>query len=234
MQLPDDKQILNHFVEEYPNEGCGIILNKRGKLVWKPCKNTSDNPTEDFKISGKDYISASLEGDIYAIVHSHPDSSSELSDLDKKTSNFLGIPFIVYSIPGFEKTEYIPKELKNPLLGKDYEFGFNDCYSLVRDYYIQELEIRLPTILFEDDWWDKGLNYFDDLFESFGFVEVDTPKKHDGIIFSVFSNIPNHCGVYLGEDVFLHHAVNRLSCRESLHSGWGQHVTRYVRCKEFI
>ena len=234
MQLPSDKEILEHFVEVYPNEGCGLLLNKRGKVVWIPCENVSDTPENNFSISSKDYIKASLSGDIYAIVHCHPDASSELSEADKKTSDFLGIPFIVFSVPGFEKTEYIPQKLKNPLLGRDYEFGSSDCYSLVRDYYEQELALKLPTILFEDNWWDKGLNYFDDLFESFGFVEVEKPQKHDGIIFSVFCNVPNHCGIYLGEDLFLHHAINRLSCRESLHSGWGQHVTRYVRCKQFI
>ena len=229
-----DKEILKYLSEIYPEEGCGLLVNKKGKIYWVPCENVSENKKEDFIISAEDYIKASLSGDIYAIVHSHPDSSCEPSDYDKKTSDFLGIPFIIYSLPSFEKYEYTPKKLRNPLLGRDYSFGQSDCFSLVRDYYKQELNLDIPTILFEDDWWDKGLNYFDTLFESFGFVEVESPQKHDGIIFNVFCNVPNHCGIYLGEDIFLHHAINRLSCRESLHSGWGQHVTRYVRCKQFI
>ena len=92
----------------------------------------------------------------------------------------------------------------------------------------------MPKTVFEDDWWEKGFNYFDDLFESYGFTEVDSPKIGDALIFKVFSNVPNHCGVYIGEDMFLHHAVNRLSCRESLHSGWGIHLHRIVRCNQFI
>ena len=232
--LNKDKEILEHLISVYPEEGCGILINKRGKIVWMSCENTAIKPEEDFVISAKDYIRASLLGDIHAIVHSHPGVSCEPSESDIKTSDFLGIPYIIYSLPSMEKYEYTPKNIRNKLLGRDYEFGQSDCYSLVRDYYKQELDLTLPTILFEDAWWDKGLNYFDDLFQNFGFVEVEKPQEHDGIIFSVFCNVPNHCGVYLGEDLFLHHAVNRLSCRESIHSGWGQHIVRYVRCKQFI
>ena len=84
-------------------------------------------------------------------------------------------------------------------------------------------------MIFEDDWWENGLNYFDDLFEDFGFIEVEEPQKNDIIVFSIRSNIPNHCGVYLGEGVFMHHAEHRLSCRESLYPFWVKNITRYCR-----
>lgn len=64
------------LMEVYPEEGCGLLLNKKGKIEWMPCKNTSDTPEESFHIDASDYIKASLKGDIYAIVHSHPDFSS--------------------------------------------------------------------------------------------------------------------------------------------------------------
>ena len=229
----NDKEIVEYFVEKFPEEGCGILLNKRGKLYWIPCENKSDNPTEDFYIDPKEYIKAGLSGDIYAIVHSHPEGSEEPSEADIQTSNFLGIPYHIYSLETMKKYEHIPEQLKSPLLGREYLFGKYDCYSLVRDYY-SDLGITLPSIPFEDDWWLKGLNYFDDLVEPFGFVDVEQPEKHDMIIFQVFCEVPNHCGVYLGEDIFLHHAVNRLSCRESLYSGWRQHVKRFIRCKQFV
>ena len=100
---------------------------------------------------------------------------------------------------------------------------------MVRDYYFQEFNINLPTIQFEDDWWDQGLDYFGDLLENFGFEEVQEPEIGDGILFQVFCNVENHCGIYLGEDIFLHHAVNRLSCRESLYPMWIKHKTRFIR-----
>lgn len=231
----EDKVIINDLFKSYPEESCGLLINKKGKIVWKLCENTAEDKLKDFRIDPQEYVKATLVGDIHAIVHSHPDFSCEPSEEDKKASDHLGIPYIIYSLPDAEKYVYTPKKLSNPLLGRDYEFGKNDCWSLVRDYYREKLDIELPMLEFEDDWWEKGLNYFEDLYESFGFVKVEKPQKHDGILFTVMGNIPNHCGVYLEEGLFMHHAVNRLSCRESLYSPiWGKSVVGYYRCKQFI
>lgn len=226
-------EMLEHLEKEYPNEGCGVVLNKRGKKVWVPCKNISSDPENSFEIDSKDYMRAQLQGDIYAIVHSHPDASSEPSEHDRKASDFLGIPYYIFSLPDGELTVYEPKTERPALTGREYEFGVHDCYSLVCDYY-KELGIELSRMPFVDDFWEKGYNYFDDLQEEYGFRTVEKPQKHDLIFFNVMSSVPNHCGVYVGEDVFLHHAVNRLSCRESLHSFWGKYITRFVRWHEFI
>ena len=217
---------------DYPVEGCGVLLNKRGKLEWIHCTNVAEEEDE-FKIDPQQYLAARLKGDIHAIVHSHPDYSSLPSEADKKASNFLGIPYYIVSLPAGDFSFYSPERKITPLMGRDYKFGENDCWSLARDYYKENLNIDLPTMHFEDDWWEKGLNYFDDLFEPFGFYEVDSPQEHDIILFSVMAQVPNHCGVYLGEGVFLHHAVNRLSCRESIYDRmWQANITRYARCKQ--
>lgn len=228
MQYSDeDKEIISHLLEKYPEEGCGILQNKKGKLVWIPSTNEAENPEEEFVINSDDYLRASLTGDIYAVVHSHPNASPELSEADKKASDYLGVKYIVYSIPDGSKVEYTPRE--NPLLGRTYEFGKNDCWGLTRDFYKQEYNITLPVMQFKNDWWEQGLNYFDDLFEKFGFIEVEEPQKGDVVIFKIRSHIPNHCGVYLEEDIFMHHAENRLSCRESLYPFWIKNISRYAR-----
>ena len=49
--------------------------------------------------------------------------------------------------------------------------------------------------------------------------------------FKVEAERNNHCGVYLGNDIFYHHAVKRLSCRESLYPFWQKWLVgayRYV------
>ena len=112
--LPNEGSILLYLQEKYPEEGCGIILNKKGKLEWMACENEAEDKENDFKISGKDYIKAQLQGDIYAIVHSHPDAPSEPSEADKSSSNFLGIPYIIYSVPSCQKTVYIPELKEEP------------------------------------------------------------------------------------------------------------------------
>ena len=230
----EDKEIVKYLFDKYPEEGCGLLVNKRGKSTWIPCENIAEDRKENFVISSTDYIKASLSGDLMAVIHSHPDGLAELSEHDKKTSNFLGVPYIVYSLPEVEKTVYTPEYNRNSFVGREYSFGENDCYSLVRDYYREKLDIILPTTVFEDDWWEKGFNYFDDLFEPFGFEKVDTLQENDVIVFRMMAQVPNHCGVYLGEDLFLHHAVNRLSCRESINSVWRKYIVGYYRCKQFI
>ena len=170
MLYNDDKEIVEYLLSKYPEEGCGIIQNRKGKLRWIPSTNVAENPEEYFKINEEDYLRATLTGDIHAIVHSHPNASAELSEADKKASDHLGVPYIVYSIPEGEKVEYIPE--RKTLIGRDYVFGENDCYTLARDYYKQELNLDLPVQDFEDDWWDLGLNYFDDLFDKHLCVEL--------------------------------------------------------------
>ena len=155
MLYNDDKEIVEYLLSKYPEEGCGIIQNRKGKLRWIPSTNVAENPEEYFKINEEDYLRATLTGDIHAIVHSHPNASAELSEADKKASDHLGVPYIVYSIPEGEKVEYIPE--RKTLIGRDYVFGENDCYTLARDYYKQELSLDLPVQDFEDNWWDLGL-----------------------------------------------------------------------------
>lgn len=234
MLSSEDKIIINDLFDEYPEEGCGLLINKRGKIVWKKCKNVAEDRLHTFQISPDEYVKARLSGDIYAVVHSHPDSSCEASESDKKASDHLGIPYIIYSLPEAEKYTYTPKKLENTLLGREYEFGKNDCWALVRDYYRQNLSIELPMLEFQEFWWEEGLDYFKELPDSFGFVKVEEPQKHDVIIFNIMSTVGNHCGVYLDDGIFLHHARHRLSCRESIYGIWGKSIMEYYRCKQFI
>ena len=80
----------------------------------------------------------------------------------------------------------------------------------------------------------KGIDYFcPDVIKNWGGQEVELSnlQENDVLIFRVQEEINNHCGVYLGNDIFYHHAVNRLSCRENLYPFWHQYLVggyRYV------
>ena len=82
-----------------------------------------------------------------------------------------------------------------------------------------------------DNWWDKGLDYFtEDYIGTWGFEKVEgNMKKGDLLIFTISSPVGNHCGVYLGDDIFYHHAENRLSCRENLYPFWKQYISGVYR-----
>ena len=59
-------------------------------------------------------------------------------------------------------------------------------------------------------------------------------EKNDVLTFSVQSKVANHCGVYLGNDVFYHHAENRLSCRENLYPFWVQSIDKVYRVNKYV
>lgn len=162
-------EIFNHFDAEYPREGCGAIGVVKGKSKWFPCKNISEDDN-DFIMDSSDYIRASLKSDIVAIVHSHPDTSEEPSEADVKMSNSLNLDSYIFSWPEGKMYHLKPNRKEVPLLGREYEFGVLDCWQLVIDYYETiGISLKRSIVAYEDNWWEKGLNYFDDLFHHYGF-----------------------------------------------------------------
>lgn len=223
-------EAIEYLISCYPSEGCGVIGVKAGEYKWFPCANVSQDPSSEFILHATDYMCAELESDfIYAVVHSHPDASADASPWDIKACNAVGIPFIIVSTPDVQVKKFLPQNTTyTDYEGRDYQFGLHDCWTLVCDYYAQEYGIHLTRRLFVDDWWEKGLDYFSD-FKNYGFEEVDSLKVGDLITFKVMSPVDSHCGVYLGEDRFLHHPRDRLSTIDSLHSFWGRYKSRVLR-----
>lgn len=223
------EDIKKHFEKEYPREGCGIIAIVKGKKVWFPCQNVAEDDS-DFILSSKDYFAIYKKADIFAIVHSHPDSSSEPSENDINYCNAIGIPYYIFSYPSMDLTILEPKVKSYPLVGREYKFGVKDCFEAMRDWLMSEGIKIPPRAPFEDFWWEKGLDYFtEDKIAQWGFKKVSSPKKNDLLVFSVNSKVPNHCGVYIGNDIMFHHALNRLSCRESIYPFWAQHLVGVYR-----
>lgn len=223
------QEIEHHFDKEYPREGCGVIGISKGKSFWIPCKNIAEDE-EDFVFDSVEYLELKRKYEIVAIIHSHPDASSKASTTDINNCNALGIPYYIFSYPEMDLNIVTPANYKNPLIGREYKFGHKDCFEAARDWYLEEgynIPKREP---FEDDWWLKGLDYFEESFlNSWKFKKVESPLKGDLLVFAVESLVGNHCGVYLGNDIFFHHAVNRLSCRENLYPFWIKHLIGIYR-----
>ena len=211
-----------HFKNEYPREGCGILTVVKGKQKWVPCTNIAEEDNH-FIIDTKEYLKIARTSDIIGIVHSHPDESSEPSELDINNCNALGKKYYIFSYPEMDLTIVEPKINTTDLYGREYEFGVKDCFEALRDYLqTQNIEIP-PRAMFVEDYWDKEIDYFNDKTISewnHSPVSLNEIKENDVLIFRVFSDINNHCGVYLGNDIFYHHAENRLSCRENLYPQW--------------
>lgn len=223
-------EIEKHFEKEYPREGCGVIAVVKGKKRFFPCENLAEN-NENFILSSKDWFRIKQQADIIAVVHSHPDSSNKPSQTDINNCNAIGLPYYIFSYPEMDLNIVEPVKNFTPLLGREYEFGVRDCFEAMRDWLAEENIHIPPREPFEDDWWEKeNLNYFsEENISRWGFKKVSELKKNDLLIFQVEASVPNHCGVYLSNDIFFHHAVNRLSCRENLYPFWAKHIVGIYR-----
>ena len=229
----DIDAIKEHFDKEFPREGCGVLAVVKGKKQWFPVTNIAENP-DDFIMDSEEYIKLLLTTDIIGIVHNHIGDSSEPGQTDKDYCNAMGIPYYIFSYPNMDLTIVQPEINTIDLYGREYKFGIRDCFEAMREYLISKEITIPPRAAFEDDWYKRGIDYFcPDVIKNWGGKEIklDELQENDVLIFRVQEEINNHCGVYIGNDIFYHHAVNRLSCRENLYPFWYSHLVgayRYV------
>jgi len=211
---------LEHAKNEDPKESCGLLVIIKGKEVYVPCINISENKNDIFILDPKCWAEAEDKGEITAIVHSHPTTSPQLSMADKVACEKTKLKWYVVQ-PNLEQwVEYEPCGYRAPLIGRKWVWGVNDCWSLCRDYYQDELGITLRD-------WDRPtcsdaflLNpFFDRSFHATGFRELEPDeelKKNDLLLFSISSPGLNHIGLYLDNQLVLHHLQHRLSSRDLL------------------
>jgi proteasome lid subunit RPN8/RPN11 len=213
---------LAHAKDQDPKESCGLLLNIKGKERYFPCKNLSMTAFQCFIIDPKDYIRADNTGDIIAVVHSHPVTPPVASQSDKVACEQSGLVWHIVN-PKTESWGYLkPTGYKAPLLGREWAWGVTDCYTLVRDWYKEKLNINLidwhRPITLEDFNKDP---MFEKCAEETGFRELNPDEKlinGDLLFMSIFSNNLNHVAIFVDGDV-LHHLTDRLSCIEP-YSEW--------------
>jgi cell wall-associated NlpC family hydrolase len=124
-----------------------------------------------------------------------------------------------------------------PYEGRIFSLGTFDCYSLVRDYYRRERGYEMPHQT--ESMENLKLNIdtvFTESDELNNWEEVISPQPGDGIFFSIRASddikVPNHCGVYLGDDKFMHHMAYRLSTEEKFTDSWKRRVVKYLRHRD--
>jgi len=104
-----------------------------------------------------------------------------------------------------------------PYEGRPFLHGLFDCYTLVRDYYRNELGILLPTNIQRTwEWWQTGENLYVENSKFFNFEEVHNLQKNDLIVMSLMSPVPNHGAIYLGDNNILHHQAGKFSTIQKL------------------
>lgn len=239
--------IRSHVLAEYPREACGLVVIVKGRERYRPCRNIATTPSEHFILSPEDYAAAEDDGEITAVVHSHPDMPARPSESDRVSCESSGLPWLIVSVMpddqgmpvagGIERIE--PCGYQAPLVGRPFVHGVLDCWALCRDWYTREMGVTLPSPERQDNWWDDGVSdlYSDAAVAAAGFVPVgrageldlSTLQRGDLIRMQIRSanQVPNHAAVYLGDGLILHHLYGRLSSRD-VYGGYWLEVTRAV------
>ncbi len=88
-----------HMTQEAPRECCGVVIRVDGELVYVPCRNISDGENE-FIMHPHDYAAAEDSGELCAIVHSHPNGTSELSPPDREALKYSSVDWLIVGQDG--------------------------------------------------------------------------------------------------------------------------------------
>lgn len=220
MQKKIREAIFSHAKKEYPKEACGVIVQKSRVKTYLPCVNVAKTPQEHFVISPQEYALCEDQGVVIGIVHSHPDATTQPSELDQAQCDALGIPWYIVSYPEGDFREIFPRgEL--PLIGRPFVLGFTDCWGLIMSYFKQTHNIVLPDYRVDYPWWEQGEDRYMDNWQEAGFVKVDgEPQVGDMVVMQVQSNVANHAGIILDDGMLLHHLYGRLSQRVPYGGYW--------------
>jgi len=95
MQLSDQikSEILQHAIHDSPIECCGLIAVVKGRMQYFWCENIAETPDEHFILDG--WKEVEDQGEVIAIVHSHPTTNPEPSVADKVACEKSELPWFI-------------------------------------------------------------------------------------------------------------------------------------------
>lgn len=228
----------SHAVASYPQECVGYI-DSAGLYV--PMVNIAPDPKRHAMASPKVIGPLLHAGQVRAFCHSHPDGPDCPSAQDMATQQEMEVPFILLSTNGqacthaFAWGDQLADE--RDIVGRGFLHGVDDCYAMIRAWFLRERGITLPDYPRDWEWWLRDQDLYQRFFAEAGFHEIDRSEVVPGDCWlaAVRSPVPNHAGIYLDGGLALHHPSSglpndpqRLSKRESL-ARWQPFITHWVR-----
>lgn len=242
------RAIAAHAAREHPRECCGLIVRGVRQRRYVACRNAAGSPSEHFVIDHQDWCAAEDQGEVLAIVHSHPDVPAAPSMADRVSCELHGLPWVILSWPEGDVAHLAPEGYRAPLLGREFAHGVLDCWSLCRDWYRREAGLELPDYPRRDGWWETGESLYEQHYAAAGFRPVPLAgiRRGDMLVMQVGRALhPNHAGIYLGNDwrldsepvqalggdgpFLLHHLYGRLSTRDVFGGPWIERTRLVLR-----
>lgn len=115
------------------------------------------------------------------------------------------------------------------LLGRQWDYGVNDCFSLVRDWFFLQ-GIDLPDFVRPED-----LEICDSIFlqqaKAIGFEQVPLERREPGdiLIMRLQTRTPMHAAILLPNELILHQRQDSLSAIEPLRRYYVERIAAVFR-----
>ena len=137
---------LKHAEKDSPHEACGLLAVCKGKEKYFPCKNLSEDLGEQFIIDPDDWVKAEDAGEIVGVFHSHPQIPPFPSQADLASCEYLDLPFYIVTPETKEWHYFEPSGYKKGLIGRQWVWDIQDCWSLITDWYKEKRGIKLESL----------------------------------------------------------------------------------------
>lgn len=123
--------------------------------------------------------------------------------------------------------------------GRKYEsqpflWGVRDCYGMVRQFYKSEFNIDLTDYARPINWQADAINLITNNHPRDGWIKISDWRANDlrpadVLAIAVNESNPNHLGIYLGDNKFLHHFFGHLSRVDPMGRHWLHHTCYLLR-----
>lgn len=229
-------EILSDAASAYPNEACGLVVRSASGLRVVPAKNLSPVPREHSVMDPRVWRQVAEGETVVATYHSHPDGVAQASPVDLVECDRSEVSMLIVGYPRGDLVRIEPTGSSRgiPYAGRPYRYGVLDCFTLIQDWYQRERQHLINRVDAPEGWWDRGESVFVDHVEKSGFrplVVGEDPAYGDLILFQVQSRVPNHLGIHLGSQAFLHQPRNRLSTVDTYSGPWERMTYNTYRLK---
>jgi len=242
------EQAKKHAIKNKNEEVCGLIVSKDNNLLYIGARNISENKKNNFAVDPNSYMYAASIGKIIACFHSHIKNTS-FSWTDINNSFKLNLPYYLYNPKQNIINYFSPSEYKNykKYLYLKFDYGKNDCFSLIRNFYKNELNIEMS-----DPAEDRATKYVppenclvwsrekykewanENCLADMDINDISELKKYDILVFDGFNKgEPSHGMIYIGNGLVLHHPFNDISKIESLRKAHFKFLKFIIRHEKF-
>lgn len=139
------KKIINDCLKRKDEEACGLIIKSPfGNIDIVSCPNSSTTPKKSFSIDEKiidEYVKKNNQ--IIGYYHSHiHQNANEFSWIDKAMSEQTNLISVLYDMHSGDFHIYKPCGWVAPLLNRPYMTGFFDSFTLIKDFYKKDIDIK--------------------------------------------------------------------------------------------